>query len=265
MYGKPVATSGGQQTVGSDNTVKNSGFCGSDTNEPETDLPSTGESDTIERATPRPLSPTKLLPFMSNPHKNPNDADLEAVRRRLHAVPRPLKKRNSITEPEGPSGPNILKLLYQKTTLAAMETIPMEAVSAAGTYVSEDRTSGTDASSINEGNCIISLKQQSSQSPDDSKAPPPLPPRAPIPDPSSCGFLPPPMEDKEDEKECLSMLAHKDYFPEEFPPYPPPPYPSGGKTEHEVDTLNLQPPEITGQVSVLPVSNGIKFLMIQCA
>ncbi|XP_037545851.1 apoptosis-stimulating of p53 protein 2 [Nematolebias whitei] len=139
VYGKPVATSGGQQTVSSDNTAINSGFCGSDTNEAENNLQSTGESDTIERATPRPLSPTKLLPFLSNPHKNPNDADLEAVRRRLHAVPRPLKKRNSITEPEGPSGPNILKLLYQKTTLAAMETIPMETVSAAGTYVSEDR------------------------------------------------------------------------------------------------------------------------------
>ncbi|MBN3324057.1 ASPP2 protein, partial [Atractosteus spatula] len=72
---------------------------------------------------PRPLSPTKLLPFISNPYRNQSDVDLEALRKKLHNAPRPLKKRSSITEPEGPSGPNIQKLLYQKTTLAAMETI----------------------------------------------------------------------------------------------------------------------------------------------
>ncbi|CDQ91032.1 unnamed protein product [Oncorhynchus mykiss] len=76
-----------------------------------------------ERA-PRPFSPTKLLPFISHPHRHPSDADLEALHRRLHHAPRPLKKRSSITEPEGPAGPNIQKLFYQKTTLAAMETGP---------------------------------------------------------------------------------------------------------------------------------------------
>lgn len=43
-----------------------------------------------------------------------NDADLEVLRRRLSNAPRPLKKRSSITEPEGPQGPNIQKLLYQR-------------------------------------------------------------------------------------------------------------------------------------------------------
>uniref|UniRef100_A0A4W4EGB6 SH3 domain-containing protein n=1 Tax=Electrophorus electricus TaxID=8005 RepID=A0A4W4EGB6_ELEEL len=71
---------------------------------------------------PRPLSPTKLLPFISNPYRNQSDVDLEALRKKLYNAPRPLKKRSSITEPEGPAGPNIQKLLYQKTTLAAMET-----------------------------------------------------------------------------------------------------------------------------------------------
>lgn len=41
------------------------------------------------------------------------------LRKKLANAPRPLKKRSSITEPEGPSGPNIQKLLYQRfNTLA---------------------------------------------------------------------------------------------------------------------------------------------------
>lgn len=43
-----------------------------------------------------------------------SDADLDVLRRRLSNAPRPLKKRSSITEPEGPLGPNIQKLLYQR-------------------------------------------------------------------------------------------------------------------------------------------------------
>lgn len=257
-----MPTSGGQQTAGSDNNAMSFGFCGSDKNEAENSVPSTGESvggDTTERANPRPLSPTKLLPFLSNPHKNPNDADLEAVRRRLHPVPRPLKKRSSITEPEGPSGPNILKLLYQKTTLAAMETIPMETVSAAGTHVPDDRSGGTDAFSKNENSCIMGLTPQSSESPPGSKPSPPLPPRVPITDPSSFCSLPPPLEDKEEKREFT--VAHQDHFLEEFPPYPPPPYPSGVEMEQGEETLSLQPPEITGQVSVPPVSNIVKPLV----
>lgn len=44
-----------------------------------------------------------------------SDADLDVLRRRLSNAPRPLKKRSSITEPEGPQGPNIQKLLYQRS------------------------------------------------------------------------------------------------------------------------------------------------------
>ncbi|XP_071770368.1 apoptosis-stimulating of p53 protein 1 [Centroberyx gerrardi] len=68
---------------------------------------------------PRPLSPTKLTPVAHSPLRYQNDADLEVLRRRLSNAPRPLKKRSSITEPEGPQGPNIQKLLYQRfNTLA---------------------------------------------------------------------------------------------------------------------------------------------------
>ncbi|KAK5609173.1 hypothetical protein CRENBAI_015227 [Crenichthys baileyi] len=68
---------------------------------------------------PRPLSPTKLTPVAHSHLRYQNDADLEVLRRRLSNAPRPLKKRSSITEPEGPQGPNIQKLLYQRfNTLA---------------------------------------------------------------------------------------------------------------------------------------------------
>uniref|UniRef100_A0A673XKY3 Protein phosphatase 1, regulatory subunit 13Ba n=1 Tax=Salmo trutta TaxID=8032 RepID=A0A673XKY3_SALTR len=68
---------------------------------------------------PRPLSPTKLTPVAHSPLCYQSEADLEVLRRRLTNAPRPLKKRSSITEPEGPTGPNIQKLLYQRfNTLA---------------------------------------------------------------------------------------------------------------------------------------------------
>lgn len=68
---------------------------------------------------PRPLSPTKLMPMVHSPLRYQSDADLEVLRKKLANAPRPLKKRSSITEPEGPSGPNIQKLLYQRfNTLA---------------------------------------------------------------------------------------------------------------------------------------------------
>uniref|UniRef100_A0A3Q0T0N1 Protein phosphatase 1, regulatory subunit 13Ba n=1 Tax=Amphilophus citrinellus TaxID=61819 RepID=A0A3Q0T0N1_AMPCI len=66
---------------------------------------------------PRPLSPTKLTPVAHSQLRYQSDADLEVLRRRLSNAPRPLKKRSSITEPEGPQGPNIQKLLYQRLLL----------------------------------------------------------------------------------------------------------------------------------------------------
>ncbi|KAG7510931.1 apoptosis-stimulating of p53 protein 1-like isoform X3 [Solea senegalensis] len=68
---------------------------------------------------PRPLSPTKLTPVAHSQLRYQSDVDLEVLRRRPSNAPRPLKKRSSITEPEGPQGPNIQKLLYQRfNTLA---------------------------------------------------------------------------------------------------------------------------------------------------
>ncbi|XP_066532061.1 protein phosphatase 1, regulatory subunit 13Ba isoform X2 [Hoplias malabaricus] len=84
----------------------------------EADPEGTTNPPTVENI-PRPLSPTKLTPVAHSPLRYQSDADLEVLRRKLANAPRPLKKRSSITEPEGPSGPNIQKLLYQRfNTLA---------------------------------------------------------------------------------------------------------------------------------------------------
>ncbi|XP_076127771.1 protein phosphatase 1, regulatory subunit 13Bb isoform X2 [Alosa pseudoharengus] len=84
------------------------------------DLPPPGPPPpTMVDHIPRPLSPTKLTPMVHSPMRYQSDVELEALRKRLANAPRPLKKRSSITEPEGPSGPNIQKLLYQRfNTLA---------------------------------------------------------------------------------------------------------------------------------------------------
>ncbi|XP_025782074.1 apoptosis-stimulating of p53 protein 2 [Puma concolor] len=122
VYGKPVLAASQTQQQHPENVYSSSqGEPGSPEPDPEPVAPAQ-ENHENERI-PRPLSPTKLLPFLSNPYRNQSDADLEALRKKLSNAPRPLKKRSSITEPEGPNGPNIQKLLYQRTTIAAMETI----------------------------------------------------------------------------------------------------------------------------------------------
>ncbi|KFQ38978.1 Apoptosis-stimulating of p53 protein 1, partial [Mesitornis unicolor] len=87
--------------------------------------PAPSENSNVENI-PRPLSPTKLTPIVHSPLRYQSDADLEALRRKLANAPRPLKKRSSITEPEGPSGPNIQKLLYQRfnTLAGGIESAP---------------------------------------------------------------------------------------------------------------------------------------------
>ncbi|ELW47196.1 Apoptosis-stimulating of p53 protein 1 [Tupaia chinensis] len=127
VYGKPVLPSGSTSPSplpflhGSLSTsapqAQPSSECAE--KEPEQEGPAPpGDGSTVE-SLPRPLSPTKLTPIVHSPLRYQSDADLEALRRKLANAPRPLKKRSSITEPEGPGGPNIQKLLYQRfNTLA---------------------------------------------------------------------------------------------------------------------------------------------------
>uniref|UniRef100_A0A8C7SJX3 Ras-associating domain-containing protein n=1 Tax=Oncorhynchus mykiss TaxID=8022 RepID=A0A8C7SJX3_ONCMY len=226
VYGKPVISgSGGQQSLLQDSTYLGAGDFEVDQGGPglASLAPESQWGQETERA-PRPLSPTKLLPFISHPHRHPSDADLEALRRRLHHAPRPLKKRSSITEPEGPAGPNIQKLLYQKTTLAAMETVvafPYEG-EGGGTWKEEPQTAL-------------------------------VPPRSPIPEPSfSSSHTMPPSLEEEVPDPCHPPPHQPEAYLEEYPPYPPPPYPSEGEQDLGEDTLNMKAPEVTGQVTLPP-------------
>ncbi|KAF7661813.1 hypothetical protein LDENG_00254120, partial [Lucifuga dentata] len=238
---------------------------------------SEGSQQETERI-PRPLSPTKLLPFISNPYRHQSDVDLEALRKKLYNAPRPLKKRSSITEPEGPAGPNIQKLLYQKTTLAAMETTVTtpttptyadEAEKAADGSVGPGlpgsligaNSSQSEAEEPLEGEQVpaqvpipVITEQTSPPSavPETEDIIPPPPPSHPAPRPDNALFPPPPPASMED------MIPNfppppPDSFLEEFPPYPPPPYPSGAEQDSlGEDIFNMKPPEFTGQVMLPP-------------
>ncbi|KAM3595503.1 uncharacterized protein V6R79_024428 [Siganus canaliculatus] len=127
VYGKPILPSSstspspvpflvggvGGIKAGEDVTDKDGGKGGSESSDGQILPPPSVDN------IPRPLSPTKLTPVAHSQLRFQSDVDLEALRRRLSNAPRPLKKRSSITEPEGPQGPNIQKLLYQRfNTLA---------------------------------------------------------------------------------------------------------------------------------------------------
>ncbi|XP_018412159.1 PREDICTED: apoptosis-stimulating of p53 protein 1 isoform X2 [Nanorana parkeri] len=123
VYGKPVVQSGSSNSSPLPFLHNAQAQGGEKEGEVDGSVP-TGEGNGVENI-PRPLSPTKLTPIVHSPLRYQSDADLEALRRKLANAPRPLKKRSSITEPEGPSGPNIQKLLYQRfNTLAGGMEVP---------------------------------------------------------------------------------------------------------------------------------------------
>uniref|UniRef100_A0A8C8JML7 Tumor protein p53 binding protein, 2b n=1 Tax=Oncorhynchus tshawytscha TaxID=74940 RepID=A0A8C8JML7_ONCTS len=253
VYGKPVIPgSGGQQLLLQDSIYSGAGDFEVDQGGPGLAPPapeSQGGQET-ERA-PRPLSPTKLLPFISHPHRHPSDADLEALRRRLHHAPRPLKKRSSITEPEGPAGPNIQKLLYQKTTLAAMETVVASPYEGGGTW--KEAASAVGSRDRTVMSQVFAAAASLAETEKDAQVPPPQPPRSPIPEPSSSSShaLPQSLEEEEPEP-CPPPPHQTEAYLEEYPPYPPPPYPSAGEQDLGEDTLSMQAPEVTGQVTLPP-------------
>ncbi|XP_067276959.1 apoptosis-stimulating of p53 protein 2a isoform X2 [Pseudorasbora parva] len=237
VYGKPVP-SPGQQSV--NQHPENPYLDPPSVPEPERDPGAAPEAPETERV-PRPLSPTKLLPFISNPYRHQSDVDLEALRKKLYNAPRPLKKRSSITEPEGPGGPNIQKLLYQKTTLAAMETT----VSPSGEEEKEPNHGSNGASPdppLPEP--AVSTETEAED------APPPPPPPHPAPVPEIVPSSPPPPPQPASPPPPPPPPTES--FIEDFPPYPPPPYPSGAEPEPPEDPNSMKPPEVTGQVPFPP-------------
>uniref|UniRef100_A0A3B3RP90 Tumor protein p53 binding protein, 2b n=1 Tax=Paramormyrops kingsleyae TaxID=1676925 RepID=A0A3B3RP90_9TELE len=230
VYGKPVIPGGGQQSQSPDGGNQERPLVA----ETEVDRGGSavaGEGQEAERI-PRPLSPTKLLPFISNPYRHQSDSDLEALRRKLYHAPRPLKKRSSITEPEGPSGPNIQKLLYQKTTLAAMETITTSPFYQP--HVEEEAVGGGSSpcnGRISEG----------------------VPPPSPIPNQDGFADVTACFPEDDQQEPSLPPPPPPEALQEEYPPYPPPPYPSTRDQDPlGEDTFSLQPPEVTGQVTLPP-------------
>ncbi|TSK67281.1 Apoptosis-stimulating of p53 protein 1 [Bagarius yarrelli] len=222
VYGKPVIPSSRGQHLYSQHNSQNEKS--SSVEDDQVDQVITGgssESAESERA-PRPLSPTKLLPFLMQQHRRQSDADLETPRRRLQHAPRPLKKRSSITEPEGPGGPNIQKLLYQKTTLAAMEMPETNTGAAEDTgSLSSGAQKASDTDRDGEENRIL----------------PPLPPRTHAAEQSRR------IEQKVDDEQEVGSSVPSD----EYPPYPPPPYPSTGNQEGQEEDCVIKLLEVTGQ------------------
>ncbi|NXL91336.1 ASPP2 protein, partial [Alectura lathami] len=261
VYGKPVMAGAGAQNQlpQTENVYSNlPGKPGSPEPEMETTA-SAHENHETERI-PRPLSPTKLLPFLSNPYRNQSDADLEALRKKLSNAPRPLKKRSSITEPEGPNGPNIQKLLYQRTTLAAMETIsapshPSKQTASAASPESPVEIPNPYASAESEKETVSSMpepaiaEEAENTSADQSEAV--LPPVALDTVPEGVSDGDEPMQPKMEEP-SLEVSLPLEVYMEEYPPYPPPPYPSGEPESLGEDSCNMRPPEVTGQFSLPP-------------
>ncbi|KFV58367.1 Apoptosis-stimulating of p53 protein 2, partial [Tyto alba] len=235
--------------------------------EPEMETTASAHENHETERIPRPLSPTKLLPFLSNPYRNQSDADLEALRKKLSNAPRPLKKRSSITEPEGPNGPNIQKLLYQRTTLAAMETIsapshPSKQTASAASpeipaeipnpYLTAESEKET-AASLPEP----AIAEEAENTPaDQSEAVLPSVALDAVPEGVSDGdeLTQPKMEEP-----SLEASLPLEVYMEEYPPYPPPPYPSGEPESLGEDSFSMRPPEVTGQFSLPPrIGHGMR-------
>ncbi|XP_031193113.1 apoptosis-stimulating of p53 protein 2 isoform X2 [Mastomys coucha] len=260
VYGKPVIAAAQTPQQHPENVYSCSqGKPGSP--EPETEPVSSGHESHENERIPRPLSPTKLLPFLSNPYRNQSDADLEALRKKLSNAPRPLKKRSSITEPEGPNGPNIQKLLYQRTTIAAMETISVPSYPSK----SPGSVTATPDSPIEIPNPYLhvepekevgslvpeplSAEDMGSASTENSDVPAPSPGLEYVSEGVTDSSTSLQNNTEDTNPEAPHIL---EVYLEEYPPYPPPPYPSGEPEVSEEDSARMRPPEITGQVSLPP-------------
>lgn len=261
MYGKPVLAAAQHPQQHAEH-VHSGGQGPPGSPEPEVEPASSAQESQEQERLPRPLSPTKLLPFLSHPYRSQSDADLEALRRKLSNAPRPLKKRSSITEPEGPNGPNIQKLLYQRTTLAAMETI---SVPSHPCRAPAPMTSGLESPG-EIPNPYLHVEPEKEATP----APQPQSPEDTGPASTEEGSRPvlpagldcvpegapdssPGTQDATEEPRAETPHLLEVYL-EEYPPYPPPPYPSGEPDIPGEDPASMRPPEVTGQGALPPVS-----------
>ncbi|XP_053315930.1 apoptosis-stimulating of p53 protein 2 isoform X2 [Spea bombifrons] len=261
VYGKPVIGAGPQNQQSLNTSVDEQAKSSSP--DPESEPPVSGNETQETERIPRPLSPTKLLPFLSNPYRNQSDADLEALRKKLYNAPRPLKKRSSITEPEGPNGPNIQKLLYQRTTLAAMETVgaPKQTVVPISESLAENQNEQitvdpeTESSETSSSLLVLDAEPVDEINTEEIELPSPVLGPDCIPEgiPTEVLPPPPPPPPPAESEEAPEEVQPTNPYIEEYPPYPPPPYPTAGEPDSLAeDALNMRPPEITGQFSLPP-------------
>ncbi|KAE8280659.1 Apoptosis-stimulating of p53 protein 2 Bcl2-binding protein [Larimichthys crocea] len=244
VYGKPVIPGGGsphpenpyldRRSPALESEVDHSGANNMGPSQSEGPPPET------ERI-PRPLSPTKLLPFISNPYRHQSDGDLEALRKKLYNAPRPLKKRSSITEPEGPAG-----------TQHSETPLPEDHTGSYGDHCDYTKHSHLRCANVPTPAPAEQTKPPSFVIPEIEQIIPPPPPSHPAPRPDDALFPPPPPVGMDDAMPNMPPPPPEGFL-EEFPPYPPPPYPSGAEQDSlGEDTFNMKAPEVTGQVTLPP-------------
>uniref|UniRef100_A0A667HZ30 SH3 domain-containing protein n=1 Tax=Lynx canadensis TaxID=61383 RepID=A0A667HZ30_LYNCA len=241
VYGKPVLAASQTQQQHPENVYSSGqGEPGSPEPDPEPVAPAQ-ENHENERI-PRPLSPTKLLPFLS-----PAEETVQC--------PTAAEKRSSITEPEGPNGPNIQKLLYQRTTIAAMETISVPSYPSKPTPGTADSEGPGEIqnpySHVEPEKETVSLVPESvspeevgSTGVENGDIPAPSPGLDCVPEGVPDGS--PRFQNSVEEPRAETPHLLEVYL-EEYPPYPPPPYPTGEPEGPGEDSGSLRPPEITGQ------------------
>uniref|UniRef100_A0A4W3GN35 Tumor protein p53 binding protein, 2a n=1 Tax=Callorhinchus milii TaxID=7868 RepID=A0A4W3GN35_CALMI len=268
LYGKPVIPGSTQNYTSSQQDQEIGGMYSKSLDKPDgpdsdiENASSVGDHSEAERI-PRPLSPTKLLPFMYNPYRNQSDADLDALRKKLSNAPRPLKKRSSITEPEGPNGPNMQKLMYQRTTVAAMETgslmpfyqpkQPALSPSAEENTIKENRDISSKAEDNTTGKDVPLQAEPAPTKETEAAGAEELMLSSPVDTGPGLEGLPettPGLPSVAEQPSQESALSPEE-LAEEYPPYPPPPYPVSGEPETLGDEFNMRPPEITSH-TILP-------------
>uniref|UniRef100_A0A8C4Q2K8 SH3 domain-containing protein n=1 Tax=Eptatretus burgeri TaxID=7764 RepID=A0A8C4Q2K8_EPTBU len=199
-------------------------------------MPGTGpsEDEGYEMHPPRPISPTKLLPFLGLSRTEISDTDLEALRQRLTNAPRPIKKRSSLTEPEGPNGPNLQRLLMQRFQ-------DRQAVVNAAALLSSSSSASTAVEDVHRDS------QESQQQHVDEVAVNDMHPEV-IED----ELL---HENVSVEESPSDGYASEEIFIPDPPRTPPPPYPAS--PEHE----NNRVPEIISSTPPIPPVDAFSFLI----
>uniref|UniRef100_UPI00358DE232 apoptosis-stimulating of p53 protein 2-like isoform X2 n=1 Tax=Myxine glutinosa TaxID=7769 RepID=UPI00358DE232 len=220
-------------------------------------MPGTGPSDDegYEMPPPRPISPTKLLPFLGLSRTEISDTDLEALRQRLTNAPRPIKKRSSLTEPEGPNGPNLQRLLMQRfqDRQAVVNAAALLSSSSSASMEIEDVPRDSQESQQHVDEVAINDEMHPEATEDEllheSLLPPPPSSQDDhmVPEEEEISSNPYQLPDISVEESPSNGYANEEIFIPDPPRTPPPPYPAS--LEHEINCV----PEIISSTPPIPL------------